>query len=344
MNGPGKSLLGLLNSITIDKSISITIITHSASKEFLEYLPRDCNLTCSPLPKRKVKHFFKRTSLRKKDFDRFNLIIIWTHHHRNLILSKELKNKESKFAVVYHQNVNIVSKNVINKFLHFFDYHLFISEDSYKDFKKLFPKYKNFAHLLTNTIIKPYINNSINLIDAKLNNNIKKVVSIGGVRKQKNYRTLLDSIKIVKSKLNVEFEIYGHLNSDDKKVIKYAKKRKLNDVFKGSTNTPIDVIYKCDLYVNSSLYEGLSISVLEAMYLKKPLVLSKCYGNNVILKNCNYAFGFNRNDHIQLANLIINIIKNDLQISKEDHNHAKSYISSEKINNQFSYFIKSITD
>jgi len=39
------------------------------------------------------------------------------------------------------------------------------------------------------------------------------------------------------------------------------------------------------IYLSTSLYEGLSFAVLEALALKKPVLLSNCTGNTDIVKN-----------------------------------------------------------
>mgnify|MGYP000843906425 CR=1 FL=1 len=45
-----------------------------------------------------------------------------------------------------------------------------------------------------------------------------------------------------------------------------------------------DLIMKGDVYVSTSQYEGLSFAALEAMSLKKPLLLTDCVGNRDIVK------------------------------------------------------------
>ena len=43
-----------------------------------------------------------------------------------------------------------------------------------------------------------------------------------------------------------------------------------------------------DIYFSTSNHEGLSISALEALYLKKHLVLSNCPGNKEINAACSF--------------------------------------------------------
>jgi glycosyltransferase involved in cell wall biosynthesis len=45
------------------------------------------------------------------------------------------------------------------------------------------------------------------------------------------------------------------------------------------------LVAQADVYLSTSLYEGLSFAVLEALALKKPLLLSDCVGNSDVIKS-----------------------------------------------------------
>lgn len=53
--------------------------------------------------------------------------------------------------------------------------------------------------------------------------------------------------------------------------------------FIGFHNSPMEVMKEFDIYISTSLYEGLPYSVIEAMSFKKPLVLSNVIGNNELV-------------------------------------------------------------
>lgn len=46
-----------------------------------------------------------------------------------------------------------------------------------------------------------------------------------------------------------------------------------------------DLVANSDIYLSTSLYEGMSLAVLEALALKKPVLLSECVGNRDVIKN-----------------------------------------------------------
>ncbi|KAA9339028.1 glycosyltransferase [Adhaeribacter soli] len=46
-----------------------------------------------------------------------------------------------------------------------------------------------------------------------------------------------------------------------------------------------DLVAQADIYISTSMYEGLSFGVLEALSLRKPVLLSNCVGNADVVKN-----------------------------------------------------------
>ena len=61
-----------------------------------------------------------------------------------------------------------------------------------------------------------------------------------------------------------------------------------------------DELAKSDVYLSTALWEGLPFAVLEAMNLKKPLILSHCTGNVDLVSNDYNGFVFHsKNEAIQ---------------------------------------------
>lgn len=52
----------------------------------------------------------------------------------------------------------------------------------------------------------------------------------------------------------------------------------------------LEQIVNSDIYLSTSLWEGLPISVLQAMHVEKPLVLSNCTGNKDLVQENGYLF------------------------------------------------------
>jgi len=69
----------------------------------------------------------------------------------------------------------------------------------------------------------------------------------------------------------------------------------------------MDKINKIDIYLSTSLWEGLPLSVLEAMAMSKPLLLSNCVGNRDLIHGNGYLYN-NIDEAVAKLN---KLIKND---------------------------------
>lgn len=99
-----------------------------------------------------------------------------------------------------------------------------------------------------------------------------KLISVGALRKQKNYEYLVTAMAKL-TDVTVELHIYGvgELQTDLQNKINETG---ANIVLKGEVNNINEILPQYDLYVMSSTYEGFSLSVLEAMAMGMPLLLS----------------------------------------------------------------------
>ncbi len=99
-----------------------------------------------------------------------------------------------------------------------------------------------------------------------------KLISVGSLGTQKNYLFLIDVFGLLKSE-DIELHIYGagiqHTELQDK-----INKTGAKVILKGQVNNLHEIIPMYDLFVMASLFEGFSLSVLEAMAMKMPLLLS----------------------------------------------------------------------
>ena len=109
-------------------------------------------------------------------------------------------------------------------------------------------------------------------VKPKLPSPVFKLVSVGALRKQKNYEYLVAAMAKLTNN-PVELHIYGagELQQD--------LQNKINEtgahvILKGEVNNINELLPQYDLYVMSSTYEGFSLSVLEAMAMGMPLLLS----------------------------------------------------------------------
>ncbi|WP_160722251.1 glycosyltransferase [Bacillus sp. USDA818B3_A] len=151
--------------------------------------------------------------------------------------------------------------------------------DSAKDiFLQTFPQYFNKTNVI-------YDINNPNFIEsmAGLGGSFKddftgiRILTIGRLAHQKGYDIALKACKKLKQK-GVNFRWYvlgkGPLKEE---INQYIIKNNLQDYFilLGVTSNPYPFIKDCDLYVQTSRFEGFGLAIAEARMLNKPVVTTK---------------------------------------------------------------------
>lgn len=114
------------------------------------------------------------------------------------------------------------------------------------------------------------------------------VVAIGRLEKQKNYYMMLESFKKLTKKckrknIAVNLSIYGQGTLKDS-LIKYIDDNKMDNVqLKGITTDIPLVLAQNDIYLMTSIYEGLSISLIEALVSGISIICTDVGGNEEII-------------------------------------------------------------
>ena len=126
------------------------------------------------------------------------------------------------------------------------------------------------------------------------NQNILKdkftVVAVGRLSEAKNYPMLLDAIADM-NKRGLDFNLWIVGDGEQKsELIRYKEICRLHNVtFWGAKENPYPYFAAADVYVSSSIYEGLSTTTIEALILGKPVVVTDCTGMRDILGNSKYG-------------------------------------------------------
>jgi glycosyltransferase involved in cell wall biosynthesis len=134
-----------------------------------------------------------------------------------------------------------------------------------------------------------------------------KIINIARFTDQKDHLTLLEAFKKVNAKINVELLIMGY-GANKKIIYNFIKENKLGKKVKviSFQKNPYPFIKKADIFILSSIYEGLPNVLLEALTLKKFVISSDCpTGPKEILKNGKYGFLFKVKNINQLTSQII---------------------------------------
>jgi len=137
-----------------------------------------------------------------------------------------------------------------------------------------------------------------------------KLVAVGALRLQKNYRYIINAMALVKDH-NIVLDIYGTGN------LKEELQAQINETgarvnLKGEVKNIEQVIPQYDLFVMSSTFEGFSLGILEAMAMRMPLLLSDI---SSFKEQCTgHAWYFSLNDVAYTAAQIVTLSKTDKTI------------------------------
>jgi len=107
--------------------------------------------------------------------------------------------------------------------------------------------------------------------------NSLKIINVGRLVNQKDHITLLKSINLLKEKIDIELIIIGQ--GYNKTIIQnFIKINSLNKIVKilNYKKNPYPFIRSSDVFILSSIYEGLPNVLLEAIVLKKFIISSDC--------------------------------------------------------------------
>ena len=146
--------------------------------------------------------------------------------------------------------------------------------------------------------------------DIKRSNKLK-LISVGRLSEQKGYDRLLRVFKKLKSDgLNIELLLVGDGDKYNE-LSKYILENKLtNDVvLLGFKDNPYKYVKISDLFVCSSISEGFSLVIGEAMAVGIPVISVDCPGPNEILDFGKYGYLVNNNEY-DLYNGIKEVIDN----------------------------------
>lgn len=161
--------------------------------------------------------------------------------------------------------------------------------------------------------------------------NIKKpfIIGIGRLEKQKNFILLIKAYKILSDRgFKHRLIILGQGSQKDY-LINEVKKLNIEEKVKflGFKENPYKYLNQADVFVQSSIYEGLPTVLIEALVLNVPVVATNCPdGANEILDNGKYGLLVKMNDEKVLADAIEEILNNE-DLQKEYRERSKEGIN-----------------
>ena len=289
--------------------------------------------------KRTILSIFKLREIVKKLTKENNSIFVSNINYANVISVIALKN-------ILNLKIILVERTALKELDIYFGFRDLIKKKITKLLIKIF--YKKADKLITNSKIaskslKELTSSKVHTIYSpgfiKLNkkkiklNNIKKILTVGRLSREKDYETIIKAVNLIKHK-NFILEIIGDGNQKNK-LKNLIKKLKLdNKVFlRGYKKNPNIFFKRADLYINSSFFEGFPNSVIEAISYNLPVICTKSHGAiNEIISNGKGGFFFETGNFYELSNLIDRFLISRKKFIKKT-NFAKNNIKKFNIMN-----------
>jgi glycosyltransferase involved in cell wall biosynthesis len=135
------------------------------------------------------------------------------------------------------------------------------------------------VRVLTNPLDTTAIEKTLKRNENPFDNEHINVLAAGRIHKSKGFDFLIESFSIV---LKHDQSYLLHIIGDDKgeqaSLSDLIKKLGIDQhvIFWGYQNNPYDFYKNCDIYVLSSRWEGLPNTLIECMYLGRPVIVTKC--------------------------------------------------------------------
>ncbi len=309
--GVEKNLFNITNNLSDDFDISI-ITANNDKKKFFNKKIKFISIKNNKFNKssRLIKSLLS-AMLFFKNYDRRNILISFQSNIIAIILSKIMFNK-----VIVRSNASphIYAKNVFKRYLLriFFNLANKIIVNS-NEFKNEFLKYFKLNSVVIYNPVesKSYLmkksNKKINFSFFKNTSSYIKILSIGRIVKQKDHLTILRAINKIKYKKKIRFCLIGKGYLENN-LQYYIKKKGLDKIVKiiGYKENIYPYIVKSDLFILSSLYEGLPNTLIEARSFGIPIFSTNCKtGPKEILKKYKYGKFFKIKDHNNLSKLLM---------------------------------------
>lgn len=169
---------------------------------------------------------------------------------------------------------------------------------------------------------------------------IKHIVTTGRFVPQKDYRTMLRTIsklKDIRQDFVMDIIGYGVEEANIRSWIEEYGVRDIVNLYIKPDNVQ-DIVRDADIYLSTSLFEGTSNSIMEAMNWSLPVVATDVGDNKYLVKNCENGYLHNIADADNIA-LSINKLLNDIEFRNQygfnSHKILSSHFSMESFENRY---------
>ena len=311
VGGGDKTLKRLMQSINI-KKYNITLFSLSGMRNFsknIKFLKLKSKSTLTSFFQ--IKKIIDQDISSKKIFFSMQYFV----NVPAILFLRKVKNLKIIIYEINHPNELNYSEELVqyikNKILKFLVKKIYYKADIVASNSK---ELSNDLSLLIKKTVKTIYNPcfyKMNLIKKKkFNKNKINILNISRFEFQKDHLTLLRAINSSKIKNKIRLNLVGYGSKEN--IIKdYINRNKINcRIYKNKTN--LSAFYRSnDLFIMTSLYEGLPTVMVEAASNCLPIISSKFKsGSMEILGNGKFGHLFEPKDFKSLSNILDNFYEN----------------------------------
>ena len=266
-----------------------------------------------------------------------NIEVIHTHFLREncvSVLSKLIGNNVRVINTCHMNWRNKIGVQIVNRIITRLNYKIIAVSNSVKDILEEEGIERGKIEVIHNGVYYDFYKEQVDsTIDDEFNipKNIFKVATIARFNSEKGHIFLLNIIKELKKKINLDaFKFIlvgdGELKEDIEKMAKDSEIDKYI-IFTGIRKDIKNILYGVDLYISPSKNEALGLSILEAMACGVPVVATNVGGTKEILGE-NSEFLIDYGDTKKACFDIIKIYENINNIKEEIGLSGKKRIKS----------------
>lgn len=355
-----------LASTLAKKNISITVgvgnsgyLTEKLKKEHIPFVLFK-NLARSKNPFKNIFYIFEiKKYLDNNDFDIIHL------NSSNALLGSigaKLSTKKPKTIFTYHglsildenYKINILAKNLYKHYfkilMNFIDISVFVCQSNLETIKKLGIETNSHVIFNSKNNIEFYSKEKAReIIKQSTNIDFEKSFTLGSIGRlsyQKNYKFLISIFpKILKKMPEMKLLIIGD-GEERKKLQNLIKKNNLEkQIFLiGSKDNAHKLLPAFDLFVLPSIYEGMSITIIEVLFAGIPMLVSDVGGNKETMKKTEEQI-YKLNSEQEFIEKLYIIFKSDIlknELIKDNLNFSSRFTTDEMTSSYFQIY-KSLT-
>lgn len=306
--GGAESLL--LNFVKADnKDIVFAVMNDQIDEHLKQTLIQTCEKVYFLNKKLRSKHpkyFFKLLIIIKKN----NISIINSHEFGSMMWAIFCKILKPKLKLVHtiHSSIIVKKWNKIIRFFNrnFIDMNIAISDEILNDCIKYNLKVTKIYNGIDIKKFKPSHFNIMSLFN---------IIHVGRISHRiKGQDILIKALKECKNKgMKFTCNLVGGIFIFDKESLGYLKEltenlNLTNEInFLGNREDIPDLLAQSSLFILPSRYEGLPLSLLEAMAAKLPVIASNISGSSELVEHGNTGLLFESENYLDLAEKIFSL-------------------------------------